>query len=339
MSENIALLFFGQHYAHIDNHFQLNYHHVIDYRHYRKNIKEKLINNFNNIDIYTCTNNSHIENEFINDYNLKNYIFSNDTGKRNIKIVKGLELIFNSGIHYNYIIITRPDIYFMDDITPHNIDLNKLNLVSILEHDNLVDDNLYIMPNKYFHKFYEIYSKLRDEHQLESHYLKSEFHNNFEINYLRNENNYVTNLSFYKLRYYCCIMFILNKNHFDKNVFYHSMYDNCVIILQDDSINLHKVRDYRCEYCWVGLNLNKGNYNIEFDVITDKDINQLKFLKLHNPERYIDINQHIEPHIWTRININFEVTNNEDLFIWILDDFCDKLSFTIKDIKINNDFI
>ena len=337
MSGNIAILFFGLHYSHIDGHFQLNYHHVIDYRHYRKNIKERLINNFNmyNIDIYTCTNQSHIEHEFINDYNLRQYIFDNNSGKRNIKIIRGLELILNSGIHYDYIIITRPDIYFMENITPDNIDLNKLNLVSVLEHDHLVDDNLYILPHRYLHKFYEIYSKFRDEQQLESHFLKWDFQNNFEVNYLKNEYTYVPNLSFYKLRYYCNILFTLNKNDFDKDVFYHSIYDNCVMIIQGDSINLHKVRNYVCEYCWCGINLSRGFYNLSFDVITDKDINQLNFLKLHKPVRYIDKNQHIPQHEWVRINISFEVTEDEDLFIWILDDFPDKLSFTIRDIKIN----
>lgn len=338
MPEKIAFLFFGLHYSHIDSHFRLNYHHVIDYRYYRKNIKDKLINNFNkyNIDMYACTNQSHIEHEFITDYNLKGYIFDNNIGKRNVKIKKGLELIFNSKIHYNYIIITRPDIYFMADITPNNINLNKLNLVSILEENHLIDDNLYILPNKYFNKFYEIYSKLHDEQSIESHWLKSDFDNVFKINYLRNEHTYVENLSFYKLRYYSYSHFILNNIHFDKNIFFHSIYDNCVMILEGESINLHKVRNYLCDYCWCGLNFNRGNYNLSFDVITDKDINNLKFLKLHHPIRYIEHNQYIPQHQWVNININIEITSDNDLFIWILDDFCDTLSFTIRDIKINN---
>ena len=241
MSENIALLLFGLHYAHVECHSKINYNHIIDYRYYIKNIRETLLNNFSNfnIDCYAVTNESNIQDNLINDYNLKNYIIDNNSGKRNYKIRKGLELIINSNIHYKYIIITRFDIYFLRNITQNIIDFDKLNLVSILEHNHLIDDNFYFLPNKYLERFYNIFCECNDSYNEEAHNLIHIFNNHFEVNYLCNEHTFIDNLSFYKLRFYSNIEFKLNYQHFEKNLYYYSKDNNAVLLLYDECVNLH----------------------------------------------------------------------------------------------------
>ena len=52
---------------------------------------------------------------------------------------------------YDYVILTRLDIYFMKDFL--NIDFTKLNLVSVLQDNNVCDDNFYLIPKKYIPLF------------------------------------------------------------------------------------------------------------------------------------------------------------------------------------------
>ena len=76
----------------------------------------------------------------------------------------------------------------------------ELNLVSILENNNLTDDNFHLYPIKYYYSFYNIINKelpMNINNILIFHSLLDKFRERFEINYLCNENTCVPNLSFF----------------------------------------------------------------------------------------------------------------------------------------------
>ena len=108
--------------------------------------------------------------------------------------------------HYDLVLLTRYDILFLKDFT---IDIHKMNMVSILEHPYLCDDNLYIFPMCYLPLFISIFEKKCIEfekykgqfhYHLLAHYLKNDIENAMPVNYICNEYTQVPHLSFFKIR-------------------------------------------------------------------------------------------------------------------------------------------
>ena len=206
-SKNMALLFFGLHYYENYLHFT-NVKYTIDFRSYVDNIKSKLIDYFKTrfkIDTFICTNDSKIKNELIKTYQPKNIFFSNEISK-NVKIIKVFQMMFEymkkMNTSYDYVILTRLDIYFMKDFL--NIDFTKLNLVSVLQDNNVCDDNFYLIPKKYIPLFYTtllLTIRTNPENRGILHTLKNTFEKTMKVHYLCNEKCCVSKLSFFKLIY------------------------------------------------------------------------------------------------------------------------------------------
>jgi hypothetical protein len=199
----IAILLSGIHYK--ENYLGtiVKTPHTVDYRKYFKNYKEKIYDYFEKIatiDIYISTNDSIHLIDLLNDYKPIKYCISEDdmVSKR----IKGLELIPN---YYDYIIMTRFDICFKKDFS--NLHLNKMNIVSELEHKNVCDDNFYFFPIKYLEPFLEMIKKKYNPENHNTpglfHYLKNDIEKNMDFYYFCNEpGKNVANLSFFKLRYF-----------------------------------------------------------------------------------------------------------------------------------------
>jgi hypothetical protein len=108
------------------------------------------------------------------------------------------------------------------------------------------------------------------------------------------------------------------------------------MLLYDECINLNKVRNYNCCWCWFGYVMNRGNYKLTFDITTSNNLNNFNFLKLHKPVKFIPVHKHINNYEWTYIEVEFTVTEDNDLFIFIVDDYNDLINFTIRDIRFHN---
>ena len=84
------------------------------------NYKENILDCYEDIDVYLCTNDMSKVNKtkILELYKPKDYIFYNNTNsnnslkERNIKIQKVIELCLKSNITYDNVIITRFDLYF-----------------------------------------------------------------------------------------------------------------------------------------------------------------------------------------------------------------------------------
>jgi hypothetical protein len=119
-----------------------------------------------------------------------------DTMNRRIsKTIKGLELIKESGNCYDYVCITRFDIYFMKTIV---LNYSKLNIFSELERPGWYDDNFYFFPFSLLDSFLSLYLTIQDSNDCcAAHKLKFS-----DIHYICNEHNHVKQLSSFKLRYF-----------------------------------------------------------------------------------------------------------------------------------------
>ena len=125
MLKNMAFIFFGisylNKYKHWNSEFELL---EINYKNSIENYKEYLFEHFNNlhynIDVFICTNNSYLNIDIINDYNVKSYLFldnrDNINFSRNEKIINAINLClkYSSENNKNYVLvlITRFDLEF-----------------------------------------------------------------------------------------------------------------------------------------------------------------------------------------------------------------------------------
>ena len=203
--KTIAVALFGVHYN--KNYIHWFYNNiVIDFRLYAKNIK-LFYNDFKTVDYYIATNHSDIENELYDYYKPNKIFFTNEKIKdknvtsKILKIVQVLKCIQLSNKKYNYVSLSRFDIYYMYDLI--NIDPSKMNIMSILEEESIICDNFYLFPYKYLNELIHIYENINKyvtiSHPVITHGLKNIFEDKFGINYLKNENKTVFNLSSYHL--------------------------------------------------------------------------------------------------------------------------------------------
>ena len=128
----------------------------IDFRYYVQNIKN-YIYCLGTIETFVITNHSNIINEIVDYYNPVEIVIIEDTLNHRIsKIIKGLEII--QKYQYEYICITRFDIYFLKKIV---LNYDMLNIFSNLEKINHYDDNFYFFPFKYLNTFINIFKSIQ----------------------------------------------------------------------------------------------------------------------------------------------------------------------------------
>ena len=341
--KNIAILLFGISY---DNNYingKVRKHYLVDARHYFKNFNEIVITYFKNkgynIDIFLSTNQSIIKDDLLKIYNPVSWYFDKINIGRNKKIKIGLEMIINNDKEtYDLILVTRFDIFYKFSFQDSYFDFNKLNLVSILEKSHLIDDNFYLFPNKYLLKFYEIFCGCKDNYKEEAHNLKNVFDKNFEINYIQNQYTTVENLNFFKLRNYYDIDFIMNcKNHFSNNVYYFSKNNSSKIMIDEleDIIYFSKIEQKMIDFAWFGYNLDSpGKYNLNFEIYSDKELNNYDFIKIHNPVKFLKNEDNLLIiNKWNKVEINFVIKSKNDLLCFIFDRFNGVINVKFKNIK------
>jgi len=190
----IGLLLSGLHYKEnpIDNITAVNY--TVDFRYYIRNIKT-YIYSLGEIETYIVTNDSPILDVLSAVYNPVELCIMDDTLNRRIsKTIKGLELIRDSGKVYDYVCVTRLDIYFMKTIV---INYSKLNIFS-QEGPGFYDDNFYFFPFSLLESFLSIYLTIQDSKDCcAAHTLKLT-----DIHYICNEHRPVKELTSFKLRHF-----------------------------------------------------------------------------------------------------------------------------------------
>ncbi len=179
----------------------------IDYRKSLQNYRDYLFPYFlskGQVEIYLCTNivgEKELE-ELIQDYSpisieCIDNIYDIYTS-RNKKITSVVKKVLESKKIYDLICVTRFDLHFMEPLEKANLDLTRMNIVSILEEPTAICDNFYLFPGFMLSSFYE--TLIACPHK-GHHWIKNEIEKNIQqdIHFIKDEQCIVADLSFYKI--------------------------------------------------------------------------------------------------------------------------------------------
>ena len=208
----LALILFGISLE-INRYWQYGALYSIDYNNSYDNYQRYIFDYFKdkgyNIDVYISTNNLNSKNdisEIIDKYKPVKYRIAddNDNGEddkdyiisRNKKLESAIDLCIEGGGEYDLVLITRFDLLFQKDFADSNIQLDKINIVSVLERPNLICDNFYLFPHKYLKDFQQVIRKCAN---INHRNIKNDLEKIAPINYVLNENRDISELSFYKI--------------------------------------------------------------------------------------------------------------------------------------------
>jgi hypothetical protein len=204
----LAVLFFGMSKCHY-NYFDSKTNYFIDYEKSYENYKKFIFNFFiskgYDIDVYFTTNilDDEDRKEICKKFNPINCTFMENEGNhvvsRNKKLINVMNLCLESEIEYDLVLITRFDLLFQKDFDESNIQLNKFNLVSILELPTVICYNFYLFPYEYLETFLNISNNnlTKSFHKIKNELFEKIGKNS--INYILNEECCIKELSFYKI--------------------------------------------------------------------------------------------------------------------------------------------
>ena len=165
-------------------------------------LNNKILYNTFDADFYSSTYFSTKTNQLITDFKFKSIRLQhidnkveNDIGnnwkKRNKRFKETIELILDSNIVYDYVILTRYDIEFIVNPFECNIDDDKINVACKMNSDSipyLIDDNFYLFSFSKLNYFYDEIEKI-DETIWAHNYHQYIDNFNFLVDGLYNVNN------------------------------------------------------------------------------------------------------------------------------------------------------
>jgi hypothetical protein len=208
MSDNkkrLALILFGISYQeHLQHHTNAVYN--VDFRKSIENYKKFIYKYFQDLNyeigVFFATNvieKKNIGEKLMDTYKpiRHKFMINNDNRyfSRNRKIREAVKCCIDSKLTYHHCLITRFDLIFKEPFV--NLNFNKLNVVSILEHPMSICDNFYFMPYSLLFKFYNVLNKTI---RMNSHHIKMFLEKISRIHYIHQERTMVKYLNFYKIK-------------------------------------------------------------------------------------------------------------------------------------------
>jgi hypothetical protein len=171
----VALGLFGISYLHRNVNWLRNWLvYDIDFRKSVSNYNKYIINHLKNegyaVDVYASTYDSNhitdLKSQIAQSYNtvklaMCNYKINTPTNNlsRNIIFSRLCHSILNSKVQYDFVVLTRFDLIFLQKLSDVSIDLTKINVVHETDKLGEYDDNFYIVPGNIFKKFVEATDK------------------------------------------------------------------------------------------------------------------------------------------------------------------------------------
>lgn len=161
----LAVGLFGIHYEDHLKHW-MKWDIKVDYKKSVENFKECIFLD-HDVNIYSSTYFSEKVNELIKDYSFRSLRlaeidnnYENDLGfnmqKRNRRFKETIKLILDDNIIYDYVLLTRYDIFFKQKIWDLDINYNEINVMyEGVWGNKIIDDNFYFMPYDKLQFFYD----------------------------------------------------------------------------------------------------------------------------------------------------------------------------------------
>lgn len=131
----------------------------IDYKHNILNVIEQIIKPLkaeHDVDLYISTYKSAKENDIIKDFDPFASIFIDSCENQITCILKGLELIQQSALQYDFVIVSRFDLLLLPNILEIPYDINKFNFIwkeNPEEDPNCVGDCMHFFAFKFLDSF------------------------------------------------------------------------------------------------------------------------------------------------------------------------------------------
>lgn len=153
----------------------------VDYKDNISNVMNQIIEPLraqHEVDLYITTYDSVKKNEVINDFNPKAIIFLDPNENQVTSTKEGLKLIKQSRNDYDFVIVTRMDLFFLLDLTKVPYDINKFNFIweeNPQEDNNCVGDSLHVFNIRFIDEFIyalEEYTFLLNLHKIREKILK-----------------------------------------------------------------------------------------------------------------------------------------------------------------------
>jgi hypothetical protein len=201
----VAVGLFGIHYLNELNHW-MNWKIKVDYTEGYE-INKKILYDTVDVDFYSSTYFSEKTNQLLNDYKFKSIklqhvdnkveaVLGDNWKKRNKRFKETIQLIFDSNIDYDYVILTRYDIEFFTNPFTLNLDNDKINVTCKLYSGMMpymIDDNFYLLSYSKLNYFYNELCKIDETIWAHSY---SEYINDF--NFLIDGMYYTHSMPMYK---------------------------------------------------------------------------------------------------------------------------------------------
>ena len=103
----------------------------------------------------------------------------------------------------------------------------------------------------------------------------------------------------------------------------------------EDIIYFSKIEQKMIDFAWFGYNLDSpGKYNLNFEIYSDKELNNYDFIKIHNPVKFLKNEDNLLIiNKWNKVEINFVIKSKNDLLCFIFDRFNGEINVKFKNIK------
>lgn len=176
-----AIGFFGIHYTENLNHW-MGWNSHIDYSKSIENNKTFVLDNFNIVDYYSSTYFSSKIDQLIKDFPFKSLKLNTLINERGVNLIsknkrfkETIELILETNIEYEIVVLMRYDMIFLQNIKDLSINNEKVNVLCKNKCGNihdLADDSFYIISYNKLSEFYETINKLdinRSSHEYNRH--------------------------------------------------------------------------------------------------------------------------------------------------------------------------
>lgn len=198
----MAILFFGKHFGE-NVHWSKNVY-QIDWRESLTNYKTMVFDYFQQeyeIECYAGTYDTSKLSDVITDYNIKGYKLAAPAHTRHLSrhgcVISAFEALFESDKVYDMVLLTRFDLKFMVPFSEVEIKPDQINVVSRLEHEHLVCDNLYIFPFSLAKKIYAMF--VAHGCKVSYHFLLAHLKRIAQVHFLLDQGRLVEDLDFYKI--------------------------------------------------------------------------------------------------------------------------------------------
>ena len=352
--KRLALLLYG---SSLDEYYHWsNKIYSIDYRNSYKNYKKFIFDYFEkkgyDIDIYFTTNLlKDDDKEIIYKYYkpVKCNFIRNEIDRfvsKKKKIVDVVNLCLQNNQNYDLVLMTRFDLIFKKNFNKSNIQLDKFNLVSILEIKNSICDNFYLFPYKFLTGFLNIL-----ETNLEYHFITNEIYEQFgkeSVNIILNQKCRIQELSFYKIyrkeKKFKRKNTNLIINKLDNKIYFN--YYSQVYKTSNNSFSFSKDMTYNTIiHQWCGYNIIPKSKitKMKFDIIFFSEVpshNSNFCIKTHNPiQKHNNWLIQCKKNEFVSIEIILELNLIEQLIIFFSDEYLPEIYFYVKNIEFIDEIL